>query len=65
MRLLLFLLLVGAGAYFTVPTRAAHEEAAREGKGVVVVDGRLVESLHVIEARRQVQLAEAIAALAG
>jgi citrate lyase subunit beta / citryl-CoA lyase len=41
----------------------AHEEAARAGKGVVVVDGRLVENLHVIEARRQVQLAEAIAAL--
>ncbi|MGD9979675.1 MAG: hypothetical protein AB7H66_13930 [Hyphomonadaceae bacterium] len=27
--MLLLLLLVGAGAYFTVPTRAAHEEAAR------------------------------------
>jgi citrate lyase subunit beta/citryl-CoA lyase len=43
----------------------AHAQAAREGKGVVVVDGRLVESLHVIEARRQVQLTEAIAAQAG
>lgn len=43
----------------------AHEEASREGKGVVVVDGRLVENLHVAEARRQVQLAAAIAALAG
>jgi citrate lyase subunit beta/citryl-CoA lyase len=43
----------------------AHEEATRAGKGVVVVDGRLVESLHVIEARRQVQLADAIAAQAG
>jgi citrate lyase subunit beta / citryl-CoA lyase len=42
---------------------AAHEQAARKGKGVVVVDGRLVEHLHVIEARRQVQLAEAIAAM--
>jgi citrate lyase subunit beta/citryl-CoA lyase len=41
----------------------AHEQAAREGKGVVVVDGRLVENLHVAEARRQVQLAEMIAAL--
>ena len=41
----------------------AHEQAARQGKGVVVVDGRLVENLHVIEARRQVQLADAIAAL--
>lgn len=29
MRLLLLLLLVGAGAYFTVPTRDAHEQAAR------------------------------------
>jgi citrate lyase subunit beta/citryl-CoA lyase len=41
----------------------AHEQAARKGKGVVVVDGRLVENLHVVEARRQVDLAEAIAAL--
>jgi hypothetical protein len=30
---------------------------------VVVVDGRLVENLHVVEARRQVQLSEAIAAM--
>lgn len=29
MRLLLLLILIGAGAYFTVPARAAHEEAAR------------------------------------
>lgn len=29
MRFLLLLLLVGAAAYFTAPTRAAHEEAAR------------------------------------
>jgi hypothetical protein len=29
MRSLLFLLLIGAGAYFTVPTREAHEDAAR------------------------------------
>lgn len=43
----------------------AHEQAARKGQGVVVVDGRLVESLHVVEARRQVDLAEAIAALQG
>jgi citrate lyase subunit beta / citryl-CoA lyase len=43
----------------------AHEQAARKGKGVVVVDGRLVENLHVVEARRQVDLAEAIAALEG
>jgi citrate lyase subunit beta / citryl-CoA lyase len=41
----------------------AHEQAARAGQGVVVVDGRLIENLHVVEARRQVQLAEAIAAM--
>jgi citrate lyase subunit beta/citryl-CoA lyase len=40
----------------------AHEQAARAGQGVVVVDGRLVENLHVAEARRLVELAEAIAA---
>ena len=43
----------------------AHEAAARAGKGVVLVDGRLVENLHVAEARRQVQLAEMIAAQSG
>jgi citrate lyase subunit beta/citryl-CoA lyase len=43
----------------------AHEQAARAGEGVVVVDGRLVEHLHVLEAKRQVALAGAIAALAG
>jgi citrate lyase subunit beta/citryl-CoA lyase len=43
----------------------AHAEAMREGRGVVVVDGRLIENLHVAEARRQVELAEAIAALSG
>ncbi|MGD9815629.1 MAG: hypothetical protein AB7Q23_15575 [Hyphomonadaceae bacterium] len=29
MRLVIVLLLLGVGAYFTVPARAAHEEAAR------------------------------------
>ncbi len=43
---------------------AAHDQARREGQGVVVVDGRLIEHLHVIEAKRQVALAEAIAARA-
>jgi citrate lyase subunit beta / citryl-CoA lyase len=43
----------------------AHDEALRQGKGVVVVDGRLVENLHVAEARREVERAAAIAALAG
>ncbi len=42
----------------------AYEEALAEGKGVVVVDGKLIENLHVAEARRQVALAEAIAATA-
>jgi|AGTN01.1.fsa_nt_gi Citrate lyase beta subunit len=42
---------------------AAHAEAAAAGKGVVVVDGRLVENLHVENARRVVRLAEQIAAL--
>ncbi|HET8542727.1 MAG TPA: CoA ester lyase [Anaeromyxobacter sp.] len=41
---------------------AAHAEAERAGSGVVVVDGRLVEALHVEEARRAVALADAIAA---
>ena len=43
---------------------AAHEEAAAEGKGVVLVDGRLVENLHVEAAKQRVLLAEAIAAIA-
>ncbi len=42
---------------------AAHAEAAAEGKGVVVVDGKLVENLHVENAKRIVRLAEQIAAL--
>lgn len=41
---------------------AAFEEARAAGKGVVVVDGKLVENLHVTEAKRLVALAEAIAA---
>ena len=39
---------------------AAHAEAAAAGKGVVLVDGKLVENLHVENARRLVALAEAI-----
>jgi citrate lyase beta subunit len=34
-------------------------------KGVAVVDGRLIENLHVEEARRMVALAAAIAELEG
>lgn len=40
---------------------AAHAEATAAGKGVVLVDGRLIENLHVEEATRIVALAEAIA----
>jgi citrate lyase subunit beta/citryl-CoA lyase len=41
---------------------AAHAEAEAMGKGVVVVDGKLVEALHVESARRVVALSDAIAA---
>lgn len=40
---------------------AAFEAATAEGKGVVVVDGKLIENLHVENAKRLVSLAEAIA----
>jgi citrate lyase subunit beta/citryl-CoA lyase len=40
---------------------AAHAEATAAGKGVVLVDGRLIENLHVESARRQVALADRIA----
>jgi citrate lyase subunit beta / citryl-CoA lyase len=40
----------------------AHAEAESFGLGVVVVDGRLVEGLHVEAARRRLALAEAIRA---
>ncbi|TWB45379.1 HpcH/HpaI aldolase/citrate lyase family protein [Nitrospirillum pindoramense] len=39
---------------------AAHAEAMAQGKAVVLVDGRLVEALHVAEAHRLVTLAAAI-----
>ena len=42
---------------------AAHAEAMAGGKGVVVVDGKLIENLHVENARRLVALAQAIAEL--
>jgi citrate lyase subunit beta/citryl-CoA lyase len=42
---------------------AAHATAAAQGQGVAVLDGRLIENLHVEEARRVVALAEAIDAL--
>lgn len=43
---------------------AAHAEAASAGKGVVVVDGKLIEILHVENARRIVGQADQIAAMA-
>jgi citrate lyase subunit beta/citryl-CoA lyase len=39
---------------------AAHAEATAAGKGVVVVDGKLVENLHVENAKRLVALSAAI-----
>jgi citrate lyase subunit beta/citryl-CoA lyase len=42
---------------------AAFEEAQAEGRGVVTVDGRMVENLHVEEARRVLAITAAIAAL--
>ena len=44
---------------------AAHAAATAEGKGVVLVDGKLIEGLHVAEAERLVALAESIEALHG
>jgi len=38
----------------------AFEAAQAEGKGVVVVDGKLVENLHVVEAKRVVALSDMI-----
>ncbi|MSO75927.1 MAG: CoA ester lyase [Alphaproteobacteria bacterium] len=43
---------------------AAHAAALAEGKGVVLLDGRLIENLHVEGARRVRALAAAIRALA-
>ena len=42
---------------------AAHAAATTEGKGVVLVDGKLIERLHVDTAERIFALADAIAAL--
>ncbi len=43
----------------------AYDEAAAEGKGVTVVDGRLIEGLHVAEARDLIALADVIAGMEG
>jgi citrate lyase subunit beta/citryl-CoA lyase len=43
----------------------AFEQAEAEGRGVVTVDGRMIENLHVDQARRTLALAAAIEAMAG
>jgi (3S)-malyl-CoA thioesterase len=43
---------------------AAYREARTRGEGVAVVDGRIVENLHVANAKALIAKAEAIAALA-
>ena len=43
---------------------AAFDEALADGRGVVTVDGRMIENLHVDNARRTLSVAAAIAALA-
>ena len=42
---------------------AAFDEAVADGRGVVTVDGRMIENLHVANAQRTLAVAEAIAAL--
>lgn len=44
---------------------AAFEEAQADGRGVVTVDGRMVENLHVEESRRILAISAAIAELSG
>jgi citrate lyase subunit beta / citryl-CoA lyase len=39
---------------------AAHADAVANGRGVVLLDGHLVENLHVDDAQRVVALADAI-----
>lgn len=43
----------------------AFEQASAEGRGVAVVDGKIVENLHVETARTTLDRAQAIAAMAG
>ncbi|RCK28856.1 HpcH/HpaI aldolase/citrate lyase family protein [Thalassospira lucentensis] len=44
---------------------AAFEQAASEGKGVVVVDGKLIENLHVVSAQKLVTMADLIGEMDG
>jgi citrate lyase subunit beta/citryl-CoA lyase len=41
----------------------AFEQGLADGVGVVTVDGRMIENLHVDNARRAIAIADAIAAL--
>ncbi|HET6500901.1 MAG TPA: CoA ester lyase [Amycolatopsis sp.] len=41
---------------------AAFHEAAAQGRGVITVDGRMIEAMHVDSARRVLALAEAVGA---
>jgi citrate lyase subunit beta / citryl-CoA lyase len=43
----------------------AFEEGLAQGKGVITVDGRMIENLHVDNARRALAIAAAIAAMSG
>ena len=42
---------------------AAFDEGLAAGKGVIQLDGKMIENLHVANARRAVEMADAIAAL--
>ena len=42
----------------------AFDAGIAEGKGVITVDGKMIENLHVVNARRALAIAEAVAALA-
>jgi citrate lyase subunit beta/citryl-CoA lyase len=42
---------------------AAFDEAMADGRGVVTVDGRMIENLHVANAQRTLAVAEAVSAL--
>jgi (3S)-malyl-CoA thioesterase len=44
---------------------AAYQDAEKAGKGVAVVDGKIVEKLHMLAAQRIIARAEAIAEVAG
>ena len=41
----------------------AHAEAEKAGKGVLLIDGKLIENLHVEQAKRLVAMADTIAAM--